>query len=451
MEFNNIHKVYFVGIGGIGMSALARFFHQQGAQVSGYDRTQTPLTQKLEEEGMCVHYQDDVQQLPGDADLYIYTPAIPEEHHELSWIRKNKKPLYKRSEVLGMLSKEFETIAVAGTHGKTTISSMITHLLKSAGKPVNAFIGGISVNLNSNFVIHENAEWMVVEADEYDKSFLQLEPDIAVISAMDEDHLDVYGSGSSMQVTFEAFLKKTKSRGRAFIHENVKITRNLNINVKTYSFSSESDVYAELPEIEQGKMSFKFHFPEFITGKLEMGMPGQYNVENALVASAVAKELGLDEQAIRAGLKSYKGVKRRFEIRVNSPEHIYIDDYAHHPEELAACIKAARSFFPGRKLVAAFQPHLYSRTRDFADGFAESLQMLDYVLLLDIYPAREKPIPGISSQMLADKMDPEKVSVLSKQQVLDFVKQNKPELFMTLGAGNIDQLVEPVTDILKDS
>ncbi|MGM0611970.1 MAG: UDP-N-acetylmuramate--L-alanine ligase [Bacteroidota bacterium] len=450
MDFNNIHTVYFVGIGGIGMSALARFFHQKGAEVSGYDRTQTPLTQKLQQEGIQVHYQDDIKKVPADADLYVYTPAIPHENSELSWIRQNIHQLYKRSEVLGMLSKKFKTIAVAGTHGKTTISSMITHLLISAGKPVNAFIGGISVNLNSNFVFREGAEWMVVEADEYDKSFLQLEPDIAVVSAIDEDHLDVYGSGSTLKDTFEAFLNKTTERGLAYIHEKVQIREPKDVEVKTYGFSAQNDVHANLHDVEHGKMNFTFHFPEFTVQNLEMEMPGEYNVENALAASAVAKELGLGAQEIREGLKSYKGVKRRFEIRVNSSDHIYIDDYAHHPEELSACIKAARSFFPGKKLIGAFQPHLYSRTRDFADGFARSLQMLDYVLLLDIYPAREKPLPGVSSQMIADRMDPGKVRVLSKQEVLEFVKQKKPELFMTLGAGDIDQLVEPVTDVLKD-
>ncbi|MCF8218406.1 MAG: UDP-N-acetylmuramate--L-alanine ligase [Bacteroidales bacterium] len=450
MNFNNIHKVYFVGIGGIGMSALARFFHQRGAMVSGYDRTQTPLTQKLQEEGIRVHYQDDIKKVPADADLYVYTPAIPYEHAGLTWIRNNKSQLYKRSEILGMLSKKFKTIAVAGTHGKTTISSMITHLLISAGKQVNAFIGGISVNIDSNFVFNEDAEWMVVEADEYDKSFLQLEPDIAVVSAIDDDHLDVYGSGSTLRDTFKAFVGKTTEQGRVYIHEKVKINEPKGIEVITYGFSADSDVYADLPEVNQGMMNFAFHFPEFIVQNLVMEMPGEYNVENALVASAVGKELGLGAKEIREGLKSYKGVKRRFEIRVNSPKHIYIDDYAHHPRELSACIKAARSFFPEKKLIGAFQPHLYSRTRDFVEGFAQSLQMLDYVLLLDIYPAREEPIPGVSSQMIADRMDPGKVRVLSKQEVLEFVKQKKPELFMTLGAGDIDQLVEPLTDILKD-
>ncbi|MFW6019571.1 MAG: UDP-N-acetylmuramate--L-alanine ligase [Bacteroidales bacterium] len=449
MDFNKIHKVYFVGIGGIGMSALARFFHQRGAEVSGYDRTQTPLTQSLQEEGILVHYTDDIDQVPADADLYVYTPAIPPEHNGLKWIRQNIRQLYKRSEVLGMLSRKFKTIAVAGTHGKTTISSMITHLLLSAGKPLNAFIGGISVNLNSNFVFSDDAQWMVVEADEYDRSFLQLEPDIAIISAIDEDHLDVYGSASSLKDTFENFVNKTSAQGVVYFHENVKINKPKDIQIKTYGFLAQNDVYADLPAVNDGKMNFAFHFSNFSIQKLEMEMPGEYNVVNALAASAVANELGLEASDIREGLKSYKGVKRRFEIRVHSPKHIYIDDYAHHPEELSACIKAARSFFPGKKLIAAFQPHLYSRTRDFADGFAKSLQMLDYVLLLDIYPAREELIPGVSSQMIADKMPEGMVKILSKNEVLEFVKQNKPELFMTLGAGDIDQLVEPLTDILK--
>lgn len=448
MDYKNIHKVYFVGIGGIGMSGLARFFKLQGAEVSGYDKTETPLTRQLQLEGIDVHYHDEVSLVPLDADLYVYTPAIPAEHEGLGMLKKQGVSLYKRSEVLGLLSQNFKTIAIAGTHGKTTITSMVTQLLMAANIPVNAFIGGIATNLNSNFVFHQDAEIMVVEADEYDRSFLQLHPDLAVISAIDEDHLDIYGDGNNLKETFAAFLAQLNKGGKAFLNERVQMDVPDYLSAESYGLSTVAAVKADKLRQEFGKMIFRIHFPAASTADMFLGMPGKYNVENALAAAAIAHELGVTEEQIRTGLNTYKGVKRRFEILVNTDNAVYVDDYAHHPRELEACISAAREFFPGKKLTGVFQPHLYSRTRDFADGFAQSLKLLDEIILLDIYPAREKPIPGITSAMLAEKIGDDSVFLLSKEQVLDYVKNNEPECFLTLGAGDIDQIVEPVKTIM---
>ena len=431
------------------MSALARFFNQFGAEVSGYDLTETPLTRQLQEEGIHVHYDDNPNAVPSDADLYIFTPAVPDNQAELKSLRDKGIRVFKRSEILGLLSRNFKTIAVAGTHGKTTTSSMIAHLLIAAGKPVNAFIGGISVNLNSNFVYSDQAEILVVEADEYDRSFLQLHPDIAVVTAIDEDHLDVYGSAEQLRSTFDEFVDQLHDDGRLIVHEAVSTESVNNKSPVRYGFSEDLDVYADNLSTARGQMLFDIKCGKARWSNLALSMPGRHNVENAVAAIQVCRELGLSENEIRMGLQSYRGVKRRFEIRINKPGQVYVDDYAHHPKELEACIKAVRSFFPGKKITGAFQPHLYSRTRDFADGFAESLKLMDEIILLDIYPAREKPIPGVDAQMLADKIQDDKVKVLSKKELLKFVEQNKPELFLTLGAGDIDQLVEPITNILS--
>ncbi|MCF8332296.1 MAG: UDP-N-acetylmuramate--L-alanine ligase [Bacteroidales bacterium] len=449
MNYKNIHKVYFIGIGGIGMSALARFFNQFGADVSGYDLTETKLTMQLQKEGIQVHYDDNPLDVPSDADLYIYTPAIPDDHKELKSIRDKGIKVYKRSEILGLLARNFKAIAVAGTHGKTTTSSIITHLLLSANRQVNAFIGGISVDLDSNFVFSDKAELMVVEADEYDRSFLNLYPDVAVITAIDEDHLDVYGSAEQLISTFDEFMCQVNDEGRLIVNEAVETEELKKKPAIRYGFSEGLDLYAENLRIAKGQMLFDIRSKNHKWTDLNLSMPGRHNVENALAAIQVCMELGMSEEEIRSGLNTYSGVQRRFEIRVNKKDQVYVDDYAHHPKELEACIKAARSFFPGKKITGAFQPHLFSRTRDFADGFAKSLQLLDEIILLDIYPAREKPIPGINTEMLAQKIGIDKVKVLSKRKLLEYVEHNKPELFLTLGAGDIDNLVEPITKILS--
>ncbi|MFO8054551.1 MAG: UDP-N-acetylmuramate--L-alanine ligase [Bacteroidales bacterium] len=449
MELNKIHKAYFVGIGGIGMSALARFFKQQGASVSGYDKTKTPLTEQLQKEGLDVHYQDDIALVPTDADLYIYTPAIPPEHKGLRFLKEHNFPLYKRSEVLGFLSRSFQTIAIAGTHGKTTICSMLTHLFLAAGIPVNAFIGGIAVNLNSNFVFRKAASVLIVEADEYDRSFLKLKPEVAVVSAVDEDHLDVYGAYDELKTAFAGFLHRIEHGGLALIHERVELSCPDKTRLMKYGQSENVNFRLQNVRQQKGAMVFDFQLENESLSRLKLHMPGLYNVENALVASAVARVFGISQQAIRKGLNTYKGVKRRFEIRVNTARHIYVDDYAHHPRELEACICAAREFFPGNKITVAFQPHLYTRTRDLARGFSESLSLADEVVLLDIYPAREKAIPGVHVKMLMNNIDAEQIYYMSNEEMLEFVKHKQPGVFMTLGAGNIDQMVEDVTNILN--
>ncbi|MFO8086478.1 MAG: UDP-N-acetylmuramate--L-alanine ligase [Bacteroidales bacterium] len=449
MDYKTIHSVYFVGIGGIGMSALARFFHQQGASVGGYDRTRTRLTQTLEREGILIHYDEDPKKVREDADVYVYTPAIPQDHPVMAKIRAKGWPLYKRAEVLGLLSRHFKTIAVAGTHGKTTVSSMITHLMREARIKVNAFIGGIAVNLGSNFVFDPDAEWLVVEADEYDRSFLHLHPDIAVVTAVDADHLDIYGSAESLINSFEEFLRQIRPQGQLLMHRRLTLQCPDHVLCQTYGIGDTADFRAGQPDVWQRQMRFSFYFHNTQLDDLRMSLPGGYNVENALAAFAVALKAGASVQALQKGLLSFRGVERRFDIKVNREEAVYVDDYAHHPEELKAVITAAKAFFPGKKLVAVFQPHLYSRTRDFADEFAKSLELLDELILLDIYPAREKPVPGVSSFMLAQRMQHTPVKVLSKQQVLTYVREKKPSLFMTLGAGDIDELVDPILQMMK--
>lgn len=446
MEYQNIHKVYFIGIGGIGMSGLARFFNKLGATVSGYDKMRTGLTEKLNEEGISVHHEDNIEYVPDDADLYVYTPAIPAEQQEFLWLIENGYEVWKRSEVLGMLSKHFKTIAVAGTHGKTTISSMITHLFRYAGIPVNAFIGGIAKNTNSNFVFHEQASILIVEADEYDRSFLNLNPEIAIVSAIDEDHLDVYGSGDHLRSAFTEFFGKLKEGGKVFINSAVKTKIPTHLNVKIYGTEVGTDIRADNIQSNPGQMVFNVNLTQ---ETFYLNVPGIYNVENALASLAVAHQAGIGAKEIKEGLKSYTGVKRRFDIRVKNENTVYVDDYAHHPNELKACIQAAADFFPGRKLTGIFQPHLYSRTRDFADGFAKSLMLLDEIILLDIYPAREKPIPGVTSELIAEKISGRKVIIMSKEGVTGYIARSGPELLLTLGAGDIDQLVEPLTKKLE--
>lgn len=445
MNLKNIKEVYFVGIGGIGMSALARYFHRQGARVSGYDRTPTQLTSDLEREGISVHYTDNVDYVPINADLYIYTPAIPEEHEGIRHIRKNKLPLFKRSQILGMLSEQYQAIAVAGTHGKTTISSMVTHLLLECGIPVNAFIGGISVNLLSNYHHNPDARIMVVEADEYDRSFLNLSPLHALVSATDPDHLDIYGSKEKLYEAFDQFLHKiNRKEGTALVHEKARLNPPEGLTVETYGRLPESDYYVENVRKEQGTMMFDAHLKGEKVEEVALSMPGVYNVENALAAMALACGTGLSPNTVAKAMGSYKGVKRRFEVKVNTSKHVYIDDYAHHPKEIKKCIQAAKHFFPKRKITVAFQPHLYSRTRDFCKEFAQSLEMAHKVILMDIYPAREKPIPGVNSQIILKEISPGKAMIMKDHQIIQYVEEEKPQLFMTLGAGDIDGITQAI-------
>ena len=451
MELENIQRVYLVGIGGIGMSGLARYFKKRGCVVCGYDKTGTPLTDMLRNEGIPVVFLDDedsikVSFLENDpTTLVIYTPAIPSNSRILNYFKNGGFTMMKRSEVLGIISKGMYTIAVAGTHGKTTTSSIIAHILKHTGYDCSAFLGGISSNYNSNVLFGEN-NILVVEADEYDRSFLTLHPDIAIVTSMDADHLDIYGDQSHLVESFKQFTSQLKEGGRLIYKEGLDLSGG-----KTYSANIVADIQAVNVRIQDGSFYFDFKNANLIIEDIQLGLPGLHNIENAVAAIEVALHLGIDPEKITSALASFLGVKRRFEYVVKDINHTYIDDYAHHPEELRACIKAVKSLYPGKKLTAIFQPHLFTRTRDFADGFAEVLSLVDDLILLDIYPARELPIEGVTSSMILDKVKNESKQNLTKQDAVEYIRTNKPELLLTVGAGDIDTLIEPLKIILQNA
>jgi UDP-N-acetylmuramate--alanine ligase len=444
-----ISVIYFLGIGGIGMSALARYFHFHGIRIAGYDRTVTPLTRELESEGMTVHYHDSPAEIPADTDLVIYTPAIPKDLQEFIHLAGTGIPMVKRAEVLGMISFGKRTIALAGTHGKTSMSALTAHILMASGAPVTALIGGISKNYNTNFIHSGKEEVMVLEADEYDRSFLQLKPDIAVISSMDPDHLDIYGHATEMHRSFHDFADGIKAGGRAIIRQGLDITVREDILRFSYGVERDAEYMARELRIEGHAQYFDLTYPSGIIPGIRLQLPGRHNVENAVAAAAVCMQYGMDPQAIASGIASFTGVRRRFDFRIKQENCVYIDDYAHHPRELEAFIHAVRSLYPGKKITGMFQPHLFSRTRDFAEGFAHSLDLLDETWLLDIYPARELPIAGITSELILNKMKSEHKFLLTEAQALERLERIKPELFLTIGAGDIDQLVEPVEKILN--
>lgn len=450
MDVNNLKNIYFIGIGGIGMSAIARFFNQQGAAVSGYDRAATELTRKLEEEGITVHYTDDIHLLNRNAELVVYTPAVPQDHKELNWYRENHYPVYKRSEVLEWITQKMFSITVAGTHGKTTTSTMIAFLLRETGYGCNAFLGGISVNYNSNYWSSEQ-QTAVIEADEYDRSFLKLHPDIALLTSMSPDHLDVYGTVEAMENAFVQYTQNIKPGGALLLKHGLKKETEIKAPEKvSYSLQNEAaDAYAAQIVQKQGGYEFDIISKYGRIQNLRLNIGGMHNVENAVAAVTVARMLDIDALQIKEALARFKGVKRRFEYVVKKEKTVYIDDYAHHPEELSALIKSAKRLFPERKCIIAFQPHLYSRTRDLADDFARSLDLADEIILLDIYPARESPIEGVSARSITDKMGNPAHTVLSGQAFLDFVKTAPIELLITAGAGDIDKLVKPVKEILE--
>ncbi len=449
MNIQDIKQVYLIGIGGIGMSALARFFNERGAKVSGYDKTETELTKQLVKEGIAIHYTDSLDLLDKEASLVIYTPAIPKDLKEYNWYKEQGYEVLKRSEVLGIISQEMQTIAVAGTHGKTTISSLIAHILRASGTGCNAFLGGLTVNYETNYW-HSDNNLAVIEADEYDRSFLQLSPDVAVLTAMDADHLDIYGNAESLEEAFIQFTQKIKSQGSLWYKHGLnRATEFGGKNKYAYSLqNNNANAYADNITLKDGGYIFDVFGTGWMLSQVRLNIGGMHNVENAVVAIAVAKELEVDDFQISNAIASFKGVKRRFEYLVKNDKVVYIDDYAHHPEELASLIKSAKTLFRKRKCVIAFQPHLYSRTRDFADGFARSLDMADEVILLDIYPARELPIEGVSSQIIADKMGNPNVTILTKEGLLEYVKKAPLELFITAGAGDIDVLTKEIRDNL---
>ncbi|MEM9821060.1 MAG: UDP-N-acetylmuramate--L-alanine ligase [Bacteroidota bacterium] len=453
MSIEQIHKVYFVGIGGIGMSALARYFNHLGAEIHGYDKTETELTRKLAAEGMKIHYQDDLRFIPDQIDLVIYTPAIPDDHGELTYFRENEFRLMKRAAVLGWISQNRKTIAIAGTHGKTTTSSILTHVLKTGGVDCTAFLGGIAQNFASNFVFGSD-NWVVVEADEYDRSFLHLTPKIAVILSMDADHLDIYGDGGKVVDGFRAFAQQLRPGGQLFVNDQWvdRLNGLEKIQGEQSTYGQQNGSYrVEHIRVENGHFVFDFESPIENIESIAFTLPGQHNAENAGAAIAVAQQLGIKGATIKKALASFKGIKRRFEIIHRNDQHIYIDDYAHHPSELTAAIRAAKTLFPNRKLTGIFQPHLYSRTRDFLDGFAAALDQLDELILMDIYPARELPIEGITSKVIFDKMNNPNKTLTTKSQLMALLSEREIDVLMTLGAGDIDTFVDPIKKMMQNA
>ena len=450
IDINKISRVYFVGIGGIGMSALVRYFNSKGIKVSGYDKTETPLTKQLVAEGIKIHYEDDLSQIDKEAELIVYTPAIPKDHKELNYYQQNKYTILKRSDVLGAITNSSFNICVAGTHGKTTTSTMVAHILRDSGYGCNAFLGGIAVNYDSNFWSNEK-DVCVVEADEYDRSFLKLSPDIAIITAMDADHLDIYGTEEIMQQAFIDFSAKIKQNGLLLSKYGLKKGAQLIAdNHSTYHLdNSKADIYAKSIQIVNGSYVFEVVIKDYVIENVVLNMGGLHNIENIIAAIAVAYHLGIEEDKIIKAVANFKGVKRRFEYIVKEKELVFIDDYAHHPEELRALITGAKGLFKNKKSTVIFQPHLYTRTRDFVDGFAEVLDMADEVILLPIYPARELPIEGVNSEMILDRMKSKNKKVVNKEELKEWIKNNKTELLITAGAGDIDMLVEPIKEIIK--
>ncbi|MBL7717356.1 MAG: UDP-N-acetylmuramate--L-alanine ligase [Flavipsychrobacter sp.] len=449
MNVREINRVYFVGIGGIGMSALARFFRERGAVVKGYDRTQTELTLQLEQEEMDIHYTDDVALLDQEAELVVYTPAIPAAHAELNWYRDNGYPVYKRSDVLQWITQAMHAVTVAGTHGKTTISTMIAYLLRETGYGCNAFLGGVSVNYNKNYWSSDN-ETAVVEADEYDRSFLKLHPDVAVLTAMDADHLDIYGTVADMEEAFIQYTRNIKPGGTLLARHGLHRAADLEgANRLTYSLQNDAaDVYASNIVQRKGGYIFNVSGEGWELEEVHLPIGGMHNVENAVAAIGVTRLLNIDGEKVKEALSGFKGIRRRFEYVLKSDRIVFIDDYAHHPEELAALLKSAKQLFADRRCVVVFQPHLFTRTRDLAEGFAQSLDMADEAILLDIYPARELPIEGVTSQMIVERMQ-QKATILSKEGLLEYVKAAPLDLFITAGAGDIDKMVLLIKELLE--
>jgi UDP-N-acetylmuramate--alanine ligase len=449
MELQDIQRVYLVGIGGIGMSGLARYFCHLGCIVCGYDKTATDLTTELKNEGMQIIFDDNADwiplsfQEPDPGTLIIYTPAIPKDSAILNFFINNRFELFKRSQVLGLISRGKFTVAIAGTHGKTTTSTMVAHILKHSGMDCSAFLGGISTNYDSNVLYGKN-DIVVVEADEYDRSFLTLYPNIAVITSMDADHLDIYGDHLHLQESFRLFASQIKESGVLIRKQGLPLEDGF-----TYSINDPADAIALNIRIADGSFYFDFRNAKYDITNIRLGIPGYHNVENATAAIEATLRLGVSPEAIKGALEAFRGVKRRFEYIVKTPEHIYIDDYAHHPEELRAAITSVKKLYPDKKLVTIFQPHLYTRTRDFADGFAEVLDLTDELILLDIYPARELPIEGVNSDMILSRMHLANKRKAGKQEAVEIIKKEQPALLLTVGAGDIDQLVEPLKEALS--
>ena len=452
MELSHLNNIYFIGIGGIGMSALARYFNERNIKVSGYDRAASALTKAMEQEGIEVNYDLNIDKLDKEADLVVYTPAIHEDNVILKWYREHQFKVLKRSDVLQLITENMFSITVAGTHGKTTTSTMIAHILRDTGYGCNAFLGGISANYEKNYWKSNNHEVAVIEADEYDRSFLKLHPDIAILTAISPDHLDVYGTEEAMIQAFVEYTNQIKENGTLWYKFGLPHASELTVSDRRlYSLqNSAADVYAKNIVTKKGGYTFDVMGPNWTIPGFYLQIGGMHNVENAVVAIAVAKQLEIEDFLIKEAIANFKGVHRRFEYVYKTDKTVYIDDYAHHPEELYALIHSAKNLFKNKKCVVAFQPHLYSRTKDFVADFARSLDLADEVILLDIYPAREEPIPGVSSQSIADLMGNPNHTILTKEGLLDYVKYAKIELLITAGAGDIDRLVAPIKEILEN-
>jgi UDP-N-acetylmuramate--alanine ligase len=442
---NEKRNIYFIGIGGIGMSSLARYFKLMKFNVAGYDLTRSELTEKLETEGIEIVYADNVELIPDsfkskDDTLIVFTPAVPTQHQMLNWFKDNNFEIVKRAQLLGRVTGQHKSIGVAGTHGKTSISTYLAHILYQSSLKCNAFLGGISGNYSTNLLFHEKAQYTVVEADEYDRSFLQLNPFLALISSIESDHLDIYGNFEEVKNAFQAFANKTfEQNGNVIVKKNAAQYLNEDPKILTYSATEKADYYPENVQYAHGTYQFDLIAKGNRIDGVELNLPGSYNFENVIASSALALEAGISKEELINAVATLKGVERRFQVRRND-SFIYIDDYAHHPTELHACIDSAKAAFPGKKIIAVFQPHLYSRTKDFYSGFGEALNQADFVFLLPVYPARELPIEGVSSQLIANEMDSSKVRLIDMDKLIDELKKTDIELLLTMGAGDIGNM-----------
>ena len=440
------------------MSALARYFNELGKEVAGYDRVSKPLTQQLEKEGVIIHYEDEPGLIPSaftqnkKRTMIIYTPAVSKDHSELNFFRENGYAVLKRSEVLGEISKAKTCLAVAGTHGKTTVSSMLAHLLNNSSLGCNAFLGGIVKNYDSNLIVNKKSNLMVVEADEFDRSFLNLSPNMALITSIDADHLDIYNDKATLQQAFDEFASKLPQNSTLVYHKGLtlEIPEDKNLQTYTYSLKAGADFYAANLEITDSKYRFDLVTPRETLKNFTLSIPGLVNVENAVAALAMAYLQKMDKESLFKNLSSFQGIQRRFDVQFTREGVVYIDDYAHHPREISYTVQSVRDFYPGKKILGVFQPHLYSRTRDFAGEFAESLEELDEVILLDIYPAREEPIEGVTSEIILKKIEKTTATVCSKNDLPDMLREKDIEVLITMGAGDIDRMVKPINDQLKE-
>ena len=456
MEFKDIKAVYFIGAGGIGMSALARFFMSRGLVVAGYDRTQTALTRQLEKEGMLIHYDENTDEIPhacrnSRSCLVVYTPAIPESHAELQYFRQGGFEVQKRAQVLGEITRSHKGLCVAGTHGKTTTSTLCAHIMHQSHVDCNAFLGGISKNYGTNYIVSDS-DFVVIEADEFDRSFHWLRPWVSVVTATDPDHLDIYGTKEAYLESFAHYTSLIQPGGALIVHTGLEMEERLQPGVARYDYGlGEGDFHAENVKIGGGEISFDFVSPAVRIDNVRLGQPVPVNVENAVAAMAMAQLCGCTPDELRYGVGTFSGVVRRFDFKIKTPGLVLLSDYAHHPQEIRRSVESVRQLYADKKITAIFQPHLYSRTRDFCDDFAESLSLLDEVVLCDIYPAREEPIPGVTSKLIYDRLRPGVAkAMVRKEDVVDYVRNHEFEVLVVLGAGDIDDYVPQITKILQE-